>query len=208
MEKREVDFFTVEGGYYGGDQNWNRKAFLRLAGCSTTTACEACIHLARTRTSMRHLYPYDVHHITREDFRDFTEFVFPHVHPGPVGLTSIERYARMFSAYAESRGVKAEADLLPGSCRVEAARDFIRGSIADGRVTAYLMLRHRDLQFDDFVWHWFTITGYEEDQENFTLIAATFGRRHLLDLAGAWETGFTKRGGLVSLRPPDSSCPA
>ena len=201
MEKKELDFFTVEGGFYGGDQNWNRHAFMRLAGCSTTTACEACIHLARTRPDLRNLYPFDPHRITMDNFRDFTELVYPHVHPGPLGLTSIERYGSMFSSYTASRGILMQADLLDGNASSGAARDFIRASIDDGRVTAYLMLRHRDLQFDDFVWHWFTITGYETEGEQFRMIAATFGKRHLLDLDGAWETGFAKRGGLVSLRP-------
>lgn len=199
MQRREVDFFTVEGGYYGGDQNWNRTPFLRLAGCSTTTACEASIYLARTREEMRALYPYDRTHITRKDFCDFTEFVYPYLHPGPFGLTSIEKYAQMFASYASSRGVHLVPATLDGAVPVRSAQDFIRRSIDNGRVLAYLMLRHRDLRFDDFVWHWFTVTGYSADADTFALIAATYGRRHLLDLSAAWDTGYTKRGGLVCL---------
>ena len=198
--EREVDFPRIDGIYYGGDQNWYRHWLMRLGGCSTTTACEACICLARQRADLRPLYPGDPRAVTREEFRCFAETMFPYVHPGIGGLTDPRRYALMLRSYAASCGVSAAADVLEGTAPLEAAEAFIRSAVRDGRPVACLVLRHRDPQMDDFEWHWFSLCGHHGSGLEFQVLAANLGRRHVLPLARLWDTGFAWKGGLVSLR--------
>ena len=60
-----------------------------------------------------------------------------------------------------------------------------------------LVLRHRDRQYADYVWHWFLINGYDDSEDGFPVKAVTYGSYQWLDLDGLWNTGFGKRGGLV-----------
>lgn len=203
MRGKELDFVTVGGSYYGGDQNWNRRWLMRLGGCSTTTACESCICLAKDHASMRALYPFSLDEISIDDFRDFSEIMFQFVHPGIGGLTDIHRYASMVKSYAQSRGIDVRTRTLSGELPERDAREFIVDAIDDGCPVAYLMLRHRDPRFDELEWHWFSITGYEA-ADSFQMIAATYGHRFRLDLSRAWATGYSYKGGLAVMKPADA----
>lgn len=200
MSGRELNFPRVDGIYYGGDQNWYRHWLMRLGGCSTTTACEACICLARQRSDMRKLYPGDPACVSREAFCRFADSMFAHVHPGIGGLTDVDRYAAMLRGYTACCGVAAVVDTLRGDAPLAEAERFIREAVDDGRPVAYLMLRHRDVRFDEFEWHWFSVTGYTETPGGLRLTAGTYGKRYELDLTSAWDTGFAWKGGLAALR--------
>lgn len=200
MAERELRFPLIDGVHYGGDQNWYRHWLMRMGGCSTTAACEACICLARERSDMRSLYPGDPTCVSKDDFIRFADLVFPHVHPDVGGLTDIGRFAAMLKGYAACCGADVEVDTLSGDAPLAEAEQFIRAAIDDGRPVSYLMLRHQDRRFDDFEWHWFSVTGYEETAAGMLLTAGTYGRRHRLELAPAWNTGFVWKGGLAAAR--------
>ena len=61
----------------------------------------------------------------------------------------------------------------------------------------YLMLRHQNPEYKDFVWHWFLCYGYEETEHSFRIDVATYGESAALDLADLWNTGCEEKGGLI-----------
>lgn len=199
--RNELSFIDIDHKYYGGDQNWSRRWIVRVGGCSTVTACEIAISLARRYGSMRALYPYDAATVTSPDFMSFADSMLPFVGPGAMGLTDIEKYASGLRAYAESRDVALQTQTLSGDSTASEALAFVKRSIDAGHPAAYLMLKHWDKTYDELEWHWFTITGYDWTGDRPKLIGATYGQRFAMDLGRAWDTRRNWRGGLVTAEP-------
>ncbi|MCI7681564.1 MAG: hypothetical protein MSP55_04995, partial [Fusobacterium necrophorum] len=63
----------------------------------------------------------------------------------------------------------------------------------------YLNLLHQNPIFEDYEWHWFLLTGYEEKKEKFLLKAVTYGKSELLDFEELWNSGHDEKGGMVLL---------
>ena len=51
------------------------------------------------------------------------------------------------------------------------AAEAIRGQIDHSCPIPYLLLKHKNLELDDYVWHWFMLTGYRETEEGFQVKA-------------------------------------
>lgn len=200
--KHELNFITIDGRYYGGDQNWHpTNRWMRLGGCSAVCACEICAYLAKEFSDQTSLYPYDANHITKEEFLKFFETMFQYIYPGLTGLTRIEKFVQMFEHYVSSQTqTSVMIRSLGGEHSVREAEEFIRASIDAKIPLAYLLLSHKDRAFNEYEWHWFTVTGYEESEQGFYVIFATWGRKHRFLLEEAWDTGKKKRGGLVAVR--------
>lgn len=198
MEK-ELDFFKIDGTYYGGDQNWHTHPIMKLGGCSAVCACEQCIALARSFPLLEKLYPYDPFHVTREDFLKFFEIMFRYIYPGIGGLTSIDKFERMFLRYAQDAGIGLVFEKLDGHAEISQAKKFVQKAIGDGVPVMYLMLKHFAAEFDEYEWHWFNLTGYESCDEEMSVIFATWGNRYSFDFVRAWNTGKFWRGGMLRI---------
>lgn len=198
VEKYEVPFVRVDGRYYGGNQEWSPNWLTRLGGCSTVTACEISICMARHGVGEA-LYPYDPYHVTMSQFLDFLQNVFTFVRPGVCGLTSLEQYAQEFDAYATTRNVRLAAECLHGEEPVADAQHFVQSGLQHGIPLACLVLNHKDRSFKDVEWHWFCVTGWEREADQFRLIVGTYGNRYVLDLNRLWDTGHRQKGGLVRM---------
>lgn len=196
----ELPFFRIADRYYGGHQEWASQYMMRLGGCSTVTACEISICMARD-TAARAMYPGDPAHVGMSDFLSFFELMFQYVKPGFMGLTDIRKYADEFQEYASTRGVRLGAEFLDGTATVQEAARFVERGIGAGLPLACLILQHKDRALDDFEWHWFTLTGYERSEGGFRVIAATYAMRHVLDLGRLWNTGHARKGGIVRMYP-------
>lgn len=196
----ELPFYRVDDRWYGAHQEWGRKFMMRLGGCSTVTACDISICMARI-PGARAMYPGDPDHVTMTGFLSFFEHMFEYVHPGPMGLTDIHKYADEFSQYAASRGVRLGAQFVDGGASVEQAASFIQSGLQAGLPLACLVLRHKDRALDDFEWHWFTLTGFQQGRNGLEVVAATYGTRHVIELGRLWDTGYTQKGGIVRLWP-------
>lgn len=196
MEK-ELGFFRIDGTYYGGDQNWHTHHMMKLGGCSAVCACEQCIVLARSFPSLAKLYPYDPFHVTKEDFLRFFEIMFRYIHPGIGGLTSIDKFERMFLRYAQDAGVELEFKKLDGHAETGQAKEFVQHAIQSGVPVMYLMLKHADITFDEYEWHWFNLTGYITCAAEMEVTFATWGKKCTFDFVRAWDTGKFWRGGML-----------
>jgi len=200
MEKVSLDFIQIDGKYYGGDQNWHSHKIMKIGGCSAVTVCETCIYLAKTGGKYKGLYPFDPANVTKQDFLDFFEIVFRYVYPGVGGLASVKKFERMMGEYIKTTGVDVDIFTIEGAEPYEKAEAFIREALDGGLPVMYLMLKHKDIAFDDYEWHWFTVTGYEQTAHGFFVDFATWGEKHRFSLERAWDTGKAKRGGMVFIR--------
>lgn len=199
--KRELDFINIEG-FYGGDQNWYRDRFMRMAGCSAVCASEACAYLAGHFPGLRKLYPGDPDNICKDEFVLFMETVFKYVTPGFMGMSSIKRFKRCFLEYACTAGVDVRLTLLGGESRADEAKQFARNAMDAGYCVLYLLLTHKDKELDEFTWHWFTLTGYEDIGESMQVDFATWGSKHSFDFDRMWNTGTKSHGGMVVISDP------
>lgn len=197
--EQELEFFKIDDTYYGGDQNWHTHHMMKLGGCSAVCACEQCIVLARSFPSLAKLYPYDPLHVTKEDFLKFFELMFRYIYPGIGGLTSIDKFERMFLRYAQYAGVELAFEKLDGHAGALQAEEFVRRAIGDGVPVMYLMLKHADIAFDEYEWHWFNLTGYKTCGREMETTFATWGRKCSFDFAAAWDTGKFWRGGMLRI---------
>lgn len=197
--KKELDFIDING-YYGGDQHWYDDKFMRLAGCSAVCASEACAYLAGRFPHLRGLYPHDPAALTREDFVRFMTAMFGYVTPGFMGMRSIRRFKRCFLEYAKAAGVDVRMSLLEGDKDASDARNFVIKGIDKGYCVLFLLLTHRDPGMDEYTWHWFTLTGYELEEDRMTVNFATWGKKHTLDFDRLWNSGTLQRGGMVIIR--------
>ncbi len=195
--KRELDFITIDNTYYGGDQNWHTHGMMKLGGCSAVCACEQSIYLSKTFPALRKLYPYDPGHVSKDDFLRFFEIMFRYIYPGIGGLTSVDKFERMFQNYIETTGVCASLEKLDGHAPLSEAKQFVQDAITDGVPVMYLMLKHADPQFDEYEWHWFNLTGYEAQGDKMSVDFATWGTKCRFDFVAAWNTRKFWRGGML-----------
>ena len=199
MGKRELEFISIDEKYYGGDQNWHSHRMMKLGGCSAVTACETCIWMAKAKLSLRNLYPFDPQQVTRADFLRFFERMFYYLHPGIGGMTSIDKFAAQIGKYISTTGADTRTRVLRGNADYGQAEAFVKQSLDNGFPVMYLMLKHRNPVFADYEWHWFTLTGYEDDGADMDITFATWGEKHTFSLRQAWDTGKAWRGGMVAL---------
>jgi len=199
MKSKELDFFLIDGKYYGGDQNWHTHHMMKLGGCSAVCACEACISLAKDFERFRPLYPFDPHNVTKDDFISFFEIVFKYIYPGIGGLASIIKFEKMLGDYVSTTDADVVIEGIEGTKTYNDAENFIIDSIDRGVPVMYLLLKHASPEFDEYEWHWFNLTGYEEKSDGMYVKAATWGAEHCLNLARMWDTGKAKRGGMVRM---------
>ncbi len=196
--KKELDYFLIDGKYYGGDQETIPDKLLRFAGCAAITASDLCIYLdlyCGTR-----LYPYDLKEITEKDYVKFASDMMKRcITPGLRGVDTLERYLRGFEKFQVKRGTHpVKTEPFSGKEDVKKAEEKIKASIDGGIPVVNLTLRHQDTEtFDDYEWHWFIFNGYEEREDGFFVKTVSYGKYVWLDFEKLWDTGFEDKGGLI-----------
>ena len=196
--KKILDYFSIEGAV-GGNQEWFKNVVMYIGGCAAATACDCCIYLA-LRRGMTQLYPYDVHALTKQDYIDFSMKMKPYLRPRVNGVNKLWMFTEGFGNYLKDIGGDGlKMRELSGKEELRTAECFIRDQIDRGYPVPYLMLRHRNAYYKDFVWHWFLCYGYEERQDGLWITVATYGESYTFQLKDLWDTGYEERGGLIGL---------
>ncbi|MDO4262474.1 MAG: hypothetical protein Q4C82_10370 [Eubacteriales bacterium] len=197
--KKELDYFSIDGAC-GGSQDWMSNYLMKFGGCAALTACDTCIFMA-LRGGRKELYPFDVQRLTREDYDRFAMRMKPYLRPRIGGVDRLSLYMEGFGAYLKDAGADdIRMEGLPGEETAEAAREQVRLQIDRGLPVPCLLLKHKNPSYEDYVWHWFLLTGYEEYEGSFLVKAATYGAGRWLDLEELWDTGSRKKGGLILYR--------
>ena len=195
--RKELPYFYVESDI-GGDQHKLDRFIMRKGGCAAVTACDCCIYFELYK-NLRGLYPYDVKNISYKNYRQFTEIMTPYLHPRMMGIDKLEIYIEGFKKFLTKFGV---TNLIfegwNGAKDLASTQEKIIAQINDGRLIPCLTLEHKNPALQTYVWHWFLLTGY--DDENFQVKITTYGKFNWVNIAELWDTGFERKGGLVLIR--------
>ncbi|WP_349947560.1 hypothetical protein ABFV83_03505 [Lacrimispora sp. BS-2] len=158
--KKELPYFRV-GDSFGGNQDWFRDPMMHLGGCGAAAACDACINMA-LHDNKAHLYPYDIQRLDKEDYINFSKQMKPYLKPRFKGINTLELFMDGFNKYLKD---VADQDIqltgCPGKVPAKEAAMEIINRIDKGVPIPFLLLRHKNVNFKDLVWHWFMLVGYE-----------------------------------------------
>lgn len=219
---KELNYFEIDGAF-GGNQEWFTNVVMNIGGCGAATACDCCIYFAR-EWGLRELYPFDAENLTKEDYKKFSQIMKPYIRPRVGGVkkalwfmeglgkyiadcekkceekheeTCEEKRDKQKNEHPKKFAIKMEE--LSGHRSEPEAESLIRSQIDKGLPVPCLMLHHKDKEkFKDFIWHWFLIVGYEDAQDDFSVVIATYGEKTVFSLKELWDTGHEEKGGLVT----------
>ena len=217
--RKELEHFHI-GQALGGSQDWFLDPFMKLGGCGAVTACDTCIWLARSQGA-EWMYPFSLQNLSRADFLHFGRMMKPYLRPRAGGINRLELYMRGFRAYLHGRaeawrreqasGIRMlRMDGFSGSRPADEAWEAVVRQIDAGFPVPALVLRHKDPELKDFVWHWFLLIGYSDESEEKVVPkgvtagrcvkAVTYGEWAWVDFDRLWDTGHEQKGGLVLYR--------
>lgn len=194
--KKELDYFWIEDSY-GGNQDWFATPMMRLGGCAAETACDSCIYLAKEFGKLD-LCPYPIENINKKEYVEFSKKMEPYLKPRMTGINKLDIYIEGFLKYLRDCGEqKIEIDTVSGSSPIVQAKKAVVHQIDNNIPLPCLTLKHKDLRFKDYVWHWFLLTGYEIFEDKTMVKAVTYSEWEWLPLEELWDTGYREKGGLI-----------
>ena len=205
-QEKNIDYFQIEGTP-GGNQEWCTDFWMYLGGCGALAACDLSICLARNY-GLKECYPGDAWNLTKKDYVDFSTKMKPYIHPRVGGVTKLSMFTEGCGQYLKDCGYQVEFETLDGDRPYEEAKAFVKNAIERNLPVIYLMLRHRDKEFKDLNWHWFSVTGYKIENEKVYLNYHTYGEALSVDFKRLWNTGMYKKGGIVAVRGINSNLSA
>ena len=219
MERKELKHHYIEGSY-GGNQDWFNGLWMKKGGCGAESAMECSIYFSQNFGKT--IYPFDIDHLTKEDYIKFGDIMRPYLSPRMTGIDRLDIFIEGFLSYLSDRGERGiHMKEFSGEETAEAAEQAIRTQIDNGYPIPMLMLNHRDKRYKDYDWHWFIVNGYAVDtkapapgpwagagcegsnskspdgSERFYIKTATYSEWDWFDLYDFWDTGHQRKGGLV-----------
>lgn len=194
--KKELTYFSIENSF-GGNQDWFRDYWMHLGGCAAAAACDSCIAMEKAGIK-KGLYPFDIENLTKSDYLDFSMRMKPYLKPRMRGIDRLDIYVDGMRKYLQDAGntdlqLTAYEDANP----VQKAMLTVKKQIDSGFPIPYLLLRHRNSQFRDLLWHWFMLTGYEEADGELYVKETTYGGFRYLSFQELWDSGYRKNGGMI-----------
>lgn len=194
--KKELDYFDVDGKY-GWDQNDFKDLWMNKGGCACVTACDSFIYM-RKYMGKDKLYPYDIDRITSLDYIDFSNSVKPYLSPRITGIDRLEIYVDGVSEFLEDMDEHSiSLSEFSGDNSIDDAKNAVKSQIDKGLLVPMLVLMHKNPKYRDFSWHWFLLTGYDEEEDKFLVKVVSYGSYRWFDLKELWDTGYRRKGGLI-----------
>ena len=95
--KKLLDYFMIDGEV-GGDQDWVTNVVMHVGGCGAATACDSCIYFAMSQ-GKKHLYPFDVENLTKEEYIQFSMKMKPYIRPRVGGVKKLSMFIEGFEKY-------------------------------------------------------------------------------------------------------------
>lgn len=192
---RELQYFKIEHAY-GGSQEWFSDYMMKIGGCAAVIACDSCIFFDLNDGS--HLYPYDIKKLTRKDYLRFGMIMKPYLRPRWSGIDTLELYMEGFGKYlSDHSDGEIRMKAFSGGEPVEKAKQTIIRQIDAGFPIPCLILKHQNQKYHDFEWHWFLLIGYESREKGCKVKAVSYGMCYWFDLDSLWNTGYSRKGGLI-----------
>lgn len=194
--KKELPYFKI-GLSHGGQQEWLPKYMMRLGGCAAVTACDCSVYFELYK-NLHGLYPFDAKNLTKEDYIKFTDVMEPYLHPRWSGINKLSIYIEGFEKFLRDRGEKnLQLQGWEGEQDFEATHMVLKYQIDNGWPIPCLVLNHKNPALEDYVWHWFLLTGYEFAGEKVFAKVVSYGIERWFDFDLLWDTGFNQKGGLI-----------
>ncbi len=194
---KELDYFWV-GEEYGGRQSLLPDMIMRFAGCAAVTACDSLIYMTLYK-NLKNLCPFSTDQLRGRDYVAFFKTVKPYLRPRLMGINRLEIFVAAFKKFLKEHGTFF-LDVLPwsGDHDEQDTVNTIRQQIDRDFLIPYLLLHHKNPNFENYEWHWFLLTGYDEKPDGrFMVKAVTYGAYEWLDFAKLWNTGYDRKGGLI-----------
>ena len=194
---KELDYFWV-GEEYGGRQSLLPDVIMRFAGCAAVTACDSLIYMTLYK-NLKNLCPFSTDQLRGRDYVAFFKTVKPYLRPRLMGINRLEIFVVAFKKFLKEHGTFF-LDVLPwsGDHDEQNTVETIKQQIDRGFLIPYLLLHHKNPNFENYEWHWFLLTGYDEKPDGrFLVKAVTYGAYEWLDFAKLWNTGYDRKGGLI-----------
>ena len=194
---KELDYFWV-GEEYGGRQSLLPDMIMRFAGCAAVTACDSLIYMTLYK-NLKNLCPFSTDQLRGRDYVAFFKTVKPYLRPRLMGINRLEIFVAAFKKFLKEHGTFF-LDVMPwsGDHDEQDTVNTIRQQIDRGFIIPYLLLHHKNPNFENYEWHWFLLTGYDEKPDGrFMVKAVTYGAYEWLDFAKLWNTGYDRKGGLI-----------
>jgi hypothetical protein len=207
MIKKELNFptvyhmDTVVG--YGGNQEWFSRDMQRKAGCGCTSGTNLAAYYASNHPDMAGIYDGDSKMFSQAEYILAMEEMYTYMKPGLIGYPYVKKFGRQFVKFCREHGIDAEAKFCHGFHDMKEAFDFVKESIDGGNPVALLILFHRASALKEDNWHWVTITGYIEDEENIgndQVILSNCGERQTVNAHQLFEVHRKNTIRMVSFR--------
>ena len=171
---------------------------MRFAGCAAVTACDSLIYMTLYK-NLKNLCPFSTDQLRGRDYVAFFKTVKPYLRPRLMGINRLEIFVAAFKKFLKEHGTFF-LDVLPwsGDHDEQNTVETIKQQIDRGFLIPYLLLHHKNPNFENYEWHWFLLTGYDEKPDGrFLVKAVTYGAYEWLDFAKLWNTGYDRKGGLI-----------
>ena len=170
MTEKELKFPTVYHKDtvvgYGGNQEWFSQNMKRKAGCGCTSGANLAAYYAFNHHDMAGIYDGNLQIFDQEEYVQAMEEMYTYMKPGLMGYPYVKKFGRQFVKFCREHGIDAEAKFCYAHHKKEEAFGFVKESIDSGNPIALLILFHRAYALKEDNWHWVTITGYIEDENN------------------------------------------
>lgn len=210
MLKRELNFpivyqnNTVAG--YGGNQEWFSHNMKRRAGCGCTSGVNLAACFAANHPKMAGLYDGNTKKFDQVEYVRAMDEMYDYMKPGFLGYPYVKKFGRQFVKFCKDHGITAEASFCKKFRSKEEAFTFVKENIDADQPVALLILFHRAHALREDNWHWVTITGYLEEEENpdeAELILSNCGERQVVKAAQLFEVHRKNTIRMVSFRIPE-----
>ncbi|MCC3867211.1 hypothetical protein [Terrisporobacter mayombei] len=194
--KKELTYFNIDD-HYGGNQNWFIDPMMKLGGCAAVTACDLCVYLNILKNS-EHLYPFDVSYLKKADYIKFSHIMKPYLRPRMTGINTLQLYIDGFGKYLEDVNDKEiKMTAFSGDNSLFDGEKVIINQINKDIPIPFLLLKHKNAQLKELVWHWFLIVGYEKTDNELSIKIATYGGYNWISFKELWNTGYEEKGGMI-----------
>ena len=226
--RKELNYFYI-GDSLGGNQEWFSGFMMKKGGCGAETACDISVYLAKY-FHMRNLYPYGLEPVKKEEYVAFADKMRPYLSPRPMGINRLDIYMDGIEKYFRDAGSpELVTEPVDGNLSWQEAGEKLCSGIDAGYPVPCLILKHKNPEMEDYVWHWFLLIGYETisgterteeniesiesntenstenrntgcEKERLLVKAVTYSEAQWLDFRKLWETGYREKGGLVLIK--------
>ena len=190
LEEIQLDIYDSEISYFGGSQCWFPKKFHQLSGCGPVAAANITAYLSQAfPNKYSALYPYKGI-INKKDFIEHMINIRKYVKPGIFGLTSVYKFSNNVLAFSKKRGVTLVSHILEDNpASYQEAISFITKALSQKLPVAILILKHQIKEFDEYTWHWMTITDLKlHSKDNVYYISvSTYGDHREINLDILWN---------------------